>query len=260
MKIYPSQERLRELFNYDPEIGLIWSSGQMAGERAGGLYISKKTMNTMPEIKINQHKYNLLKIIWIYHNGEIKDNCYIKTRDVYSHPKIEHLRVSKKKQECHSKIKNKRGGEVEFAGVSKNKIGNFVAKGFKDGKQVYLGTYKTAESAASAYDNWVLNSYGGGFLPNNSGCKNYEDYRINSCIVRKMKNKSGMRGVYKNTKKSKNSKKEWISTISVNKKAKYLGAFETKEEAARAYNIAARNHYGDLAILNDIPNPLGEVF
>jgi hypothetical protein len=41
-------------------------------------------------------------------------------------------------------------------------------------------------------------------------------------------------------------------------KKEYIGTFDTKEEAARAYNIAAREYYGDHAELNDIPDPLGQ--
>ena len=41
-------------------------------------------------------------------------------------------------------------------------------------------------------------------------------------------------------------------------KSIYLGTFSTKEEAARAYNIAAYEHYGENAVLNDIPDPLGK--
>lgn len=38
----------------------------------------------------------------------------------------------------------------------------------------------------------------------------------------------------------------------------YLGTFDDQVDAARAYNIAAYDHYGEHAVLNDIPDPLGK--
>ena len=61
-----------------------------------------------------------------------------------------------------------------------------------------------------------------------------------------------MQGCYIDERKS----KKWYSKLG----NKYLGCFKTQEEAARAYNIAAYEHYGENAVLNDIPFPLGDVF
>lgn len=42
----------------------------------------------------------------------------------------------------------------------------------------------------------------------------------------------------------------WVAKITVNKKQLYLGQFATVEEAARAYDNAARKHFGEYARLN----------
>lgn len=44
--------------------------------------------------------------------------------------------------------------------------------------------------------------------------------------------------------------KKWQAKIQVNKKNIYLGRFRTAEEAARAYDAAARQHFADFAVLN----------
>lgn len=59
---------------------------------------------------------------------------------------------------------------------------------------------------------------------------------------------SGYKGVYKNGKK-------WMARISnyPTTKLSYLGQFSCKEDAARAYNKAALERYGEFAVLNEIP-------
>lgn len=57
---------------------------------------------------------------------------------------------------------------------------------------------------------------------------------------------SGLKGVQKNGKK-------WASYITVDYQKHYLGIFTTKEMAARAYNSAAKKHFGEFARLNEVP-------
>lgn len=60
-------------------------------------------------------------------------------------------------------------------------------------------------------------------------------------------NKSGFKGVSW-VKRDKKYKAE----ITVNKKYNYLGLFDTKEEAAQAYNNEAKKYHGEFAKLNQI--------
>lgn len=48
--------------------------------------------------------------------------------------------------------------------------------------------------------------------------------------------------------------KYWNAAIRVNKKTKYLGSFKTEEEAAIAYNVAAKIYHKEFANLNVIIN------
>ena len=60
-------------------------------------------------------------------------------------------------------------------------------------------------------------------------------------------NKSGYIGV-----SWKKPIKKWAAYICVNGKNKFLGYFSIKEDAARAYNIAAIKYFGEFAVLNEV--------
>lgn len=63
-------------------------------------------------------------------------------------------------------------------------------------------------------------------------------------------NKSGYKGVYFMNDKRRN--KPWAAHIKVNYKSMYLGVFESKQEAAKAYNQAAIRLFGAFARINTI--------
>lgn len=62
---------------------------------------------------------------------------------------------------------------------------------------------------------------------------------------KKPSNKSGFKGVHWHS-----QRKKWTAQISVDKKIRHLGLFNTPEEAAMAYNAAAIRLHGDFANIN----------
>lgn len=64
-----------------------------------------------------------------------------------------------------------------------------------------------------------------------------------------MRGVSGYKGVARVTRSAK-----WRAYIKPNNKQKHLGIFSTPEAAARAYNVAAREYFGEYAQLNKLKN------
>ena len=58
-------------------------------------------------------------------------------------------------------------------------------------------------------------------------------------------NRSGYKGVSFSKRESK-----WVANLMIQGKYKHLGYFESKEDAAHAYDEAARINYGEFACLN----------
>lgn len=77
-------------------------------------------------------------------------------------------------------------------------------------------------------------------------CTNYENMKNRKININ---NTSGYKGVHLHT-----TLKRWVAKIGVNGKRMHLGLFDTPEDAARAYNLAALEHHGTYARLNKIEN------
>lgn len=63
-----------------------------------------------------------------------------------------------------------------------------------------------------------------------------------------VRGKSKYKGVFRNERCT----KKWFAQIVCNKRQQYLGAFSSEIEAARAYNTAATEMFGEFAFLNPV--------
>lgn len=142
--------------------------------------------------------------------------------------------------------------------IDRNKSGNeYAASSDKiDGRHKYISMHRIIMDAPKNMDVDHINHDG---LDNRKEnlriCTRQENLRN-----RKLSN-NRLYTIYKGVRLT--SYKKWVAQISINEKNTYIGTFNTDEEAAKAYDVAAIKHFGVFACLNFpdfdysnyIPNP-----
>jgi hypothetical protein len=128
------------------------------------------------------------------------------------------------------------------------------AKIYHGGKNNYIGTFGTKQEAALAYDNAAREHGGGKKKLNYESIEAAEDAAAHAqaehtlvhevCSADpKHRRPSGFHGVTA-------AGKRWVAQINYGGKNHYIGTFGTKQEAALAYDRAAREHGGGKKKLN----------
>lgn len=131
-----------------------------------------------------------------------------------------------------------------FRGVSWSKKDQiWLAQIRVDNKTIHLGSFKDREEAALVYDQsarYYFKDFAKLNFPDRKSPPGLPEKRVISRA-----NASGFRGVSWSEKD-----RRWCASIQVKGKHKYLGGFINKEDAARAYDDAARYYFKEFAKLN----------
>lgn len=158
MRDLPSTEKLRELFNYDQETGIVtWArrpspyGAVKAGDRAGSVCINKRGLHAR-RITIGRAGFQEHRIIWAIMTGEWppeamdidhKDRCPLNNR-------FSNLRLATRSQnKSNSRVlTSSRSG---LKGVACEDDGRWSARICANGKRVRVGRFDTKEEAHAAY-------------------------------------------------------------------------------------------------------------
>ena len=152
-KPLPTQERLKELFEYDEEQGvLVWKVGR--GRAQAGSVAGFTKRNSRVSIRVDRGDYEAHRLIWMLHYGEDPGDTMIDHKDENpSNNHIENLRLATHGQNVVNSSKIK--------GYYLNKVlGKFVAQITINSKQTYLGLFRTEAEARDAYVEKAREVYG----------------------------------------------------------------------------------------------------
>jgi hypothetical protein len=152
----------------------------------------------------------------------------------------ENLRPATHFQNMHNRRKNKTS-RTTYKGVHSAKTG-WTASILVDGKSVYLGLHRTQREAAIAY-NAAATKYYGEFARLNV-IPDQPDPDDQS-LDREVPKTSPYRGVSRQQ-----TSARWQAKFVYKNKIRYREFFSTEEDAAHAYDRAARQYLGDKAKLN----------
>ena len=144
-----TQDRLKEILDYDPETGVFsWKktsnqikSGSMAGSASSGGYI---------RFTVDGVRYSAHRLAWLYVYGEFPETDIDHVNRIRSDNRISNLRIASRVENCQNSSKRK-SNSSGVVGVCWN-IGHekWQARIMHKGKSIHLGYYKTIEDAARA--------------------------------------------------------------------------------------------------------------
>jgi hypothetical protein len=148
----PTIDRLREVFSYDPEAGILRWRKAVKGARAGAIAGNAAAINNRHlRVKLDRKRIFVHRVIWAmqtgawptmdidHKNGNPEDNRWV------------NLRLCTPAQNIQN-AKFRSNNTTGFKGIFWDKDKQvFVSKIMYERKSVYLGRFKTAQEAHAAY-------------------------------------------------------------------------------------------------------------
>jgi len=147
-----TQQRLQELFIYDPESGIFTrriATGRHGRYRAGVKPGTRERRGYII-IGVDSQRHMAHRLAWLYVYGEFPQTDIDHINNIKGDNRISNLRLVTRRQNMQNVLAHKHNTSG-FKGVSWHKHSNrWRAYIFADYKQIYLGLFETKEAAAAA--------------------------------------------------------------------------------------------------------------
>lgn len=151
-------ERLRFLFNYDPETGVITWANPTARNVKHGQIAGGPDRHGYIKIAVYRKIMAAHRVAWMIHHGKEPSGLIDHRNWDRKDNRITNLRESTKTQNAANSDLTR--GATGVRGTTRLESGRYQAQiGGKDGRK-YLGTFDTVEEARSAYERASIDKYG----------------------------------------------------------------------------------------------------
>jgi len=147
-----TQERLKELLNYNPETGdFIWRVDRNGHVKAGMVAGNIHYKHGYREIRIGSKLYKAHRLVWLYVHGEMPVSFLDHINNDRSDNRLSNLRLATINQNAQNQ-KIRSNNTTGYKGVTfVKRVGRYWAQIFVNGKIKSLGYYHTPEEAHAAY-------------------------------------------------------------------------------------------------------------
>ncbi len=153
-----TQERVRELFDYDSETGDLIRRVKVANQPAGSVAGSVNAKGHL-NIQVDGKLYAAHRLVFLYHHGWLPQEIDHENR-VKTDNRIGNLRPATSSQNK-GNIELLRNNSSGYRGVSRNaRSGKWHAQIKIHGRQTYLGRSDTPEQAAVIYNQAAREHFG----------------------------------------------------------------------------------------------------
>ena len=153
---YPSQERLRELFDYDPDQGLLIRKKWLGGRKV----LSQMKSLDYRRIRVDRKPYRHQRLVWIWHNDDPGQMLVDHINRDRNDDRIENLRLATE-PENHRSTGMFKTNTSGYKGVCYVKSrGSWQAAIVLNNKHKFLGRFPTKEEAAAAYQQAATELHG----------------------------------------------------------------------------------------------------
>lgn len=146
----PTIEQCRLLLSYDAESGvMVWRVNR--GKARVGAQVGTRDKDGYRQVVLNGASIKVHRLAWFLHHGRWPDGEIDHINGVRDDNRILNLRVVTRSQNNQNMRRPPSSSKSGVLGAKLDKWGKFCSTIRKDGRQVWLGRFDTAEEAHSVY-------------------------------------------------------------------------------------------------------------
>jgi hypothetical protein len=154
-----TQERLKQLLNYDPETGVFtWKEDRRGGAKAG--CVAGSYTRGYREVRIDSRRYLSHRLAWLYIHGSFPVDELDHINRIKSDNRIANLREATHGQQGYNQGRRSNNRSGFKGGCWHKQRRKWLAQIMINGKRKHLGYFSTALEAALAYDKAAIRLFG----------------------------------------------------------------------------------------------------